>query len=70
MNDEVVRLYRIPDAARILAVSRDTVYRLIRAGELPAVERRSGSRMFMRIRADDLQAHIDGMPARSTPSHQ
>lgn len=64
MNDarEVVRLYTIPDAGDVLGISRDTVYRLIRAGELRAVEVTRGSRTRMRIRADDLQAYIDGLP--------
>ncbi|MGB3733125.1 helix-turn-helix domain-containing protein [Microbacterium sp.] len=57
----VVRLYSIPDTADLLAVSRATVYRLIRAGELRAV-----TRTIMRIRADDLQAHVDAMPTVRT----
>jgi len=45
----------IPQVADRLKVSRNTVYRLISAGELPVVEVGSVSR----INEDDLKAYID-----------
>ena len=58
---EVVRLYTIPDAGALLGKSRDTVYRMINAGELRAVQIIRGSRSMMRIRADDLRSYVDGL---------
>lgn len=48
-------LLTIPQAAERLKVSRNTVYRLISAGELPVVEVGSVSR----INEDDLKEYID-----------
>ncbi|MDR6867868.1 excisionase family DNA binding protein [Microbacterium resistens] len=59
----VVRLFTIPDAGGVLGRSRDTVYRMVAAGELRAVRIRRGSKSFMRIREDDLQAYIDSLEA-------
>ncbi|OJU41785.1 MAG: hypothetical protein BGN97_03500 [Microbacterium sp. 69-10] len=58
-----VRLYTIPDAGGVLGKSRDTVYRMISAGEIKAVKITRGSRSTMRIRADALQQYIDSLEA-------
>ena len=59
----VVRLFTIPGVGVELGKSRDTVYRMIAAGELRAVRIQRGSRSTMRVRADDLQAYIDSLEA-------
>jgi excisionase family DNA binding protein len=46
----------VPEAARLLGVSRSMVYVLIRRGDLRV--RRIGS--LARIRPEDLQKYIDG----------
>ena len=48
------RLLRINDVADRLAVSRDTVYRLVRSGELVAL--RVGERL--RFRVSDLEDYL------------
>lgn len=55
----VVRLYTVIEAADLLGVSRHNIYKRINAGELPTVEL-GDTRSKLRIRADDLQALIDG----------
>jgi excisionase family DNA binding protein len=50
-------LYRVPEAAEFLSLSRAKVYELIRSEALPSV-RVDGSR---RIKADDLRAFVDGL---------
>lgn len=55
---DAVRCLRVPDAAEVLACSRDHVYDLIARGELRAVDIGHG-RAKTRIRTDDLQAYID-----------
>jgi excisionase family DNA binding protein len=47
-------LYRVPEAAEYLSLSRAKVYELIRAGMLPSV-RIDGAR---RIKAEDLCAYV------------
>jgi excisionase family DNA binding protein len=49
-------LLSVPEAARLLGVSRSMVYVLIRRGDLRV--RRIGS--LARIRPEDLQKYIDG----------
>lgn len=45
----------IGEAARILRYSKRTVYRMIRAGELPA----RGRGRLLRIAVADLEAHVE-----------
>lgn len=56
---EAVRLYSVAATAALLDVSDDYVYDRIKDGSLRAVELGSG-RPKQRVRADDLQAFIDG----------
>lgn len=49
-----LELYAIPEVARRLSLSRDSVYDLIRAGSLRAVTVKSK----MRVRPSDLAAYI------------
>lgn len=57
-------LYRIPEAAELLGVTSNTVYRLIAAGQLRAVDvDASGRRPRTRVRHDDLQAFVDARTA-------
>lgn len=55
------RLFTVPDVARILSLSRATVYKLIYSGELPTV-RIGRSR---RIAAEDLDNWVQGLRERS-----
>jgi len=68
------RLYSFTEAAAVLSISRPTIYRLVRAGVIPAV--RVPGIHGMRIRAVDLDAYVrsakrvaptvdDGRPPRS-----
>lgn len=54
-------LYRINETARRLGVSRSTVYRRIKSGDIHARKPR-GSVRGMRVSADDLRKYIDDMP--------
>jgi excisionase family DNA binding protein len=76
MASDPARLYSFTEAAGVLAVSRPTVYRLVRAGVLPAV--RVPGIAGMRIRDVDLSDYVrsarrvtpvdaadDGRPRRS-----
>lgn len=47
-------LYRVPEVAEFLGVSKAKVYELIASGALPSV-RLDGCR---RVRADDLRAYV------------
>jgi excisionase family DNA binding protein len=47
-------LYRVPEAAEALSLSRAKVYELIRAGVIPSI-RIDGSR---RVRVEDLHAYV------------
>ena len=51
---ESLRLLRIDDVADLLAISRDSVYRLVRRGLLPTV--RVGERI--RFRVVDIEAYL------------
>jgi len=53
------RLLRIPEVAARLRVSRDTVYRKIAAGQIPAVQL-GDRRAALRVPEDELEAWIRG----------
>lgn len=55
MNDKL--LYKIPEVASYLSLSRTTVYELVRAGKLPSV-RVGGSR---RVLGQDLRRFVDSL---------
>lgn len=55
MNDKL--LYRIPEVAHFLSLSRSKVYELVRAGVLPSVKI-DGVR---RIRGADVRAFVDSL---------
>jgi excisionase family DNA binding protein len=59
MNDKL--LYRIPEVAEYLSISRSKVYELLKSGELPSVHI-DRSRL---VRARDLQAYVDSLAATS-----
>ena len=48
------RLYKIPEVAQLLGLSRSFVYQLIRKGEMPAVRFRSS----VRVRPEDLEKYV------------
>lgn len=50
-------LYRVPEAAEFLSLSRAKVYQLVRSGRIPSV-RIDGSR---RIRSEDLHAYVEAL---------
>lgn len=54
-------LYRINETARRLGVSRSTVYRRIKSGDIHARIPR-GSVRGMRVSAEDLRAYVESMP--------
>ena len=54
---ELPRLLRIPEVARALDVHRDTVYRRIARGDIPAVRLGDG-RAALRVPADELAAWL------------
>ncbi|WP_168404740.1 helix-turn-helix domain-containing protein [Arthrobacter silvisoli] len=56
----VTALLTIIDAAEVLGVSKHYVQDRIKDGELRIVELGSNIRAKLRVRADDLQAFIDG----------
>lgn len=53
----VSRLLKVTEAARLLSVGRDWVYRRIEAGEIPVVEL-GDTRKNQRIRESDLEAFV------------
>lgn len=55
MNDQFTTRITIGDAARILGVSKDTIRRMISAGELTAYRIGSGSRAPIRLDVDDVE---------------
>ena len=59
MSDKL--LYRIPEVAEALSVSRSKVYELLKTGDLRSV-RIDRTRL---IRADDLHAYVDSLAAAS-----
>ncbi|MGL5823715.1 MAG: helix-turn-helix domain-containing protein [Nocardioides sp.] len=60
MDDRL--LYRVPEVARYLSVSRSKVYLLIQSGALPSV-RLDGSR---RVRGEDVRAFVDSLLPRAS----
>ena len=54
--------YTIPEAVSATGVSRSSIYRALKAGELSA--RKSGRRT--RIRAEELKRWLNSLPAMST----
>ncbi len=50
-------LYTVQEAAKILHVGKNSVYELIRAGQLPAIKLGA-----LKIRGDDLHKFINGLP--------
>jgi excisionase family DNA binding protein len=64
MNDKL--LYRIPEVAEHLSISRSKVYELLKSGELRSVHI-DRSRL---VRARDLQAYVDSLaPLRDCQHH-
>lgn len=59
MNEKL--LYRIPEVAATLNVSRSKVYELLRAGELKSV-RIDRTRL---VRADDLRHYVNSLASAS-----
>jgi excisionase family DNA binding protein len=59
MNDKL--LYRIPEVAEALNVSRSKVYELLKAGQIRSV-RIDRTRL---VRADDLRAYVDSLATAS-----
>ena len=59
MNDKL--LYRIPEVAEHLSISRSKVYELLKSGELRSVHI-DRTRL---VRARDLQAYVDSLAAAS-----
>ncbi|NNM47862.1 helix-turn-helix domain-containing protein [Knoellia koreensis] len=55
-------LYRVPDVAACLSLSRTKVYELVRSGELPSV-RIGGAR---RVRGEDLAHYVDALERVAT----
>ena len=55
-------LISVPDACRLLGVHRNTLYRLIREGEVPAFRLSRGGRW--RFRRSDLEEWIEDRQAR------
>lgn len=63
---QAVRLYTVADAALLLDVGKDYIYRAIAADELAVTELGHG-RAKQRVRADVLQAFIDSRTYGSIP---
>jgi excisionase family DNA binding protein len=55
-----LRLYRVPEVAKILGVGRTTVYALIKSGDLPSV-RVAGCR---RVSSHDLESYVANLTSR------
>ncbi len=60
MNDKLI--YRIPEVAKHLSISRSKVYELLKSGELRSVHI-DRTRL---VRARDLQAYVDSLAAASS----
>ncbi len=54
----------VPDACKVLGVHRNTLYKLIRAGELPAFKLMAGGRW--RFRRSDLEQWLDDKHLKRT----
>jgi excisionase family DNA binding protein len=59
MDDKL--LYRVPEVATYLSVSRSKVYELLKSGELPSVHI-DRSRL---VRKSDLEVYVDSLAAAS-----
>ena len=59
MNDKL--LFRIPEVAEHLSISRSKVYELLKSGELPSVHI-DRTRL---VRSRDLQAYVDALAEAS-----
>ncbi|WP_162794821.1 helix-turn-helix domain-containing protein [Nonomuraea lactucae] len=57
-----LQLYTIPEAAKVLGVSRSHAYRVVADGDLRVIDvgRRGGRKPMSRVRADDLADFIAG----------
>jgi excisionase family DNA binding protein len=61
-----MKLLKIDEAAKVLAVSRASLQRLIDAGRLPAIVITAGRRKrLQRVDESDLQIFIDNLKVRS-----
>jgi len=61
------KLLTVDQVAEILQVSRTTIYRRIKAGELPAVKL---GRRQVRIRQEDLEAYIQAHRIGKEPAEE
>jgi len=59
MDDKL--LYRVPEVATYLSISRSKVYELLKSGELPSVHI-DRSRL---VRKSDLEGYVDSLAAAS-----
>ncbi len=64
-SPEAICLHTIPEASRRLNISRSTLYKLAKSGAfiIRKVEKAS------RIRSDELEAYIQGLPRLDTSEH-
>jgi len=63
-KENVSDILSVPEACRFLSVHRNTLYKLIRAGELPAFRLITGG--HWRFRKGDLSEWLETRRARST----
>ncbi|MFC7501524.1 helix-turn-helix transcriptional regulator [Nocardioides sp. CPCC 206347] len=59
MDDKL--LYRVPEVAAYLSISRSKVYELLKSGELPSVH----IDRTRRVRKSDLEGYVDSLAAAS-----
>jgi excisionase family DNA binding protein len=52
VGDEALKLYSVPEVARLLSLSKSTIWRLIAAGELESVKRGRSRRIAAEAVAD------------------
>jgi excisionase family DNA binding protein len=63
MNESAQDILSVPEACRFLSVHRNTLYKLIRAGELPAFRMMTGG--HWRFRRGELAEWLETRRARS-----
>ena len=63
-NESASDILSVPEACRFLSVHRNTLYKLIRAGELPAFRLITGG--HWKFRKSDLAEWLETRRARST----
>jgi excisionase family DNA binding protein len=63
LNESAPDILSVPEACRLLSVHRNTLYKLIRAGELPAFRLITGG--HWRFRRTDLAEWLETRRARS-----